>query len=380
MEELFDYKRVMQLEQYNEIPVQKELGKRGFIQVLDEDYQVIYQSRNYDKTTYTQGEIDCIPEYDNHIYVNTFTYETKEHEQRTLLTVDTYTIESGYTENGFIVLDEKLQIILSTIEVNRKAFTSAELIYLSGTAPEDYGVQKYAFTTEQGARRTLLMFVANVNGMDLDHYFRIGRYGYYVFGLCYVMMIIIFILWLNRKVKKPLNILNQAMIDFSDGKRDGQVSYTGPDEFMQICESFNKMSIRLAASEEVRGQLEKDKKKMLADISHDLKTPITVIQGYSKAICDDIIDEEKKSQYLMTIYKKATVLTELINVFYEYSKLEHPDFQLIRETRDLCEYVREYLVEKYDEIEILGINLEIEIPEEVIMCTDTETTPLHIGD
>lgn len=70
---------------------------------------------------------------------------------------------------------------------------------------------------------------------------------------------------------------------------------------------------------------------MLADISHDLKTPITIIQGYAKAICDGIIKEENKQQYLQTIYHKSIVLNELINAFSEYSKLEHPDFRPVKQ-------------------------------------------------
>ena len=82
-----------------------------------------------------------------------------------------------------------------------------------------------------------------------------------------------------------------------------------------------------------RKQLEQDRQKMLTDISHDLKTPITVVQGYSKAIRDKMVPPEKVPQYLDIIYQKSVSLANLINTFYEYSKLEHPNFSISPEKR-----------------------------------------------
>ena len=79
-----------------------------------------------------------------------------------------------------------------------------------------------------------------------------------------------------------------------------------------------------------------------------------------------LTDEEMQKQYLNTIVKKAESLTDMINTFHDYSKLEHPEFCLVRETQDLAEYLREYLAEKYDEIDLGGFNLEVEIPEETV--------------
>ena len=107
---------------------------------------------------------------------------------------------------------------------------------------------------------------------------------------------------------------------------------------------------------------------MLADISHDLKTPITIIQGYAKAICDGVIKEENKQQYLQTIYHKSIVLNELINAFSEYSNLEHPDFRPVKTKVDICEYAREYLATKYNELVLGGFLIEVEIPEMIIWC------------
>ena len=125
---------------------------------------------------------------------------------------------------------------------------------------------------------------------------------------------------------------------------------------------------KLESSEEERNKLIKDKQSMLADISHDLKTPITTIQGYSKALADGVISPEEYEKYFNIIYSKANRLTELINIFYEYSKLEHPNFKLVLEDVDLAEYLREYIAIKYEDILENGFNIEVDIPEKVMKC------------
>ncbi|QHI73002.1 sensor histidine kinase [Aminipila terrae] len=114
--------------------------------------------------------------------------------------------------------------------------------------------------------------------------------------------------------------------------------------------------------------MEEQRQKMLADISHDLKTPITTIQGYAKALADGMIAEEEQKKYLNKIYNKSIELTDLINTFYEYSKLEHPDFSFCFESIEIYEFLREYLAERYEEISDKGFELELDIPEDHAFC------------
>jgi len=107
---------------------------------------------------------------------------------------------------------------------------------------------------------------------------------------------------------------------------------------------------------------------MLTDISHDLKTPITIIRGYSKAIQNGLVSTEELPNYLNAIEAKAEALNELINVFYEYSKLEHPDFMLSAEPCDMCIFLRDYLANQYNDLNISGYQLDVDISELHIIC------------
>ena len=108
---------------------------------------------------------------------------------------------------------------------------------------------------------------------------------------------------------------------------------------------------------------------MIANISHDLKTPVTVISGYVDALADGKISPSEQGRYLAAIRSRTESLTGLINAFHEYSKVDHPQFSLQRRELDLCEYLREYLAGQYDTISLAGFALEVSIPETPCRCS-----------
>ncbi len=150
-------------------------------------------------------------------------------------------------------------------------------------------------------------------------------------------------------------MLNSAMEKISEGDSGTVLNYYGPKEFVEICDNFNQMSQALDEANRRNKRLESQKQKMIADISHDLKTPITVIKGYSKAVADGMTAPSEQEKYLKTIYQRSSELADLIEEFHDYVKLEHPDSKMELETTDLSEFAREFFAEKYNEFDIGGL-------------------------
>ena len=179
-----------------------------------------------------------------------------------------------------------------------------------------------------------------------------------------ILLMMFFVFRINKSVLRPLNLLKNAMEKFNAQEDKLEpISYSGAKELEEICESYNSMAEDLRKSDEGRRRLEEGRERMLAGISHDLKTPVTVIQGYANAILDGTISPQKEMTYIETIFKKSQVLSELINTFHEYSRLEHPDFVLNKTKGDISEYLREYIADRYDELAIAGFMLEVNIPD-----------------
>lgn len=119
-------------------------------------------------------------------------------------------------------------------------------------------------------------------------------------------------------------------------------------------------------TEEKERKLADDKKRnlLLSDIAHDIRTPMTTICGYSRALSEGVAEEKKRQAYLDVIYAKAMRMDELINLLFEYVKLESEGFVLHRQKGDFAELVREMTALLYTDFEEKQMSLVTEIAEE----------------
>lgn len=117
--------------------------------------------------------------------------------------------------------------------------------------------------------------------------------------------------------------------------------------------------------EEKEQQLEYDRRRnlLLSDIAHDIKTPITTLCSYSRALSDDVVQGKKKQEYLDAIYSKSMRMSELITLLFEYVKMDSSGFKLHREEGDIGEILRESVAPLYPDFEDRKMELLVEIPE-----------------
>lgn len=354
-------------ENYTELSLKTLLGAEGYFEIYDADARQLYTENKGQLSTYSEREISLIPQYNTEIRYEMRTYETEDEKERVLITAMKRAEDTGYQQDlWYVLLDENRNVMESSTDFPYTSLSQKELKLFTLSPESGSTVYRYTFQTNAGAERTLLMHVTDMDGRRYRRLNLLDKLYFPIYALVVLAAALIFTLWIHKRVKEPLLLLKSGIQDFADGRRDTKLSYTGPKEFEDIFDSFNRMATQLQQSEQMQEHLLAEKQRMLADISHDLKTPITVIQGYAKAVSDGLTDEETQQQYLKTITQKAENLTEMINTFYDYSKLEHPEFNLVKEKLDLAEFLREYLAEKYDEIELGGFAIEAEIPEEVV--------------
>lgn len=123
----------------------------------------------------------------------------------------------------------------------------------------------------------------------------------------------------------------------------------------------------LLAQEEAQ-KLARDQRRnlMLSDIAHDIKTPITTICGYSKALSEGVVEEKDRQSYLDVIYAKAMRMDELVTLLFEYVKLESEGFAMHKEPEDLAELAREMVALLYADFEDREMELILDIPEEEV--------------
>ncbi|WP_186786124.1 HAMP domain-containing sensor histidine kinase [Paenibacillus agilis] len=200
-------------------------------------------------------------------------------------------------------------------------------------------------SSEYAIHEPLLHKMAEEINADFYHSLLIG-----VILLLILFMINLFIYGrlASKRVTGPLKSILGGLHSIVDGQYDKRLQYSGDYELQQIQDHFNTMAEKLEQAEQMKQEMEASKQRMLTGISHDLRTPITTIQGYTQALQLGLIEtEEKRQQVLTTMLQKSQRVSELIDDFFELSKLESSDYPCELEQTDLSEFIREVAAEYY---------------------------------
>lgn len=172
----------------------------------------------------------------------------------------------------------------------------------------------------------------------------------------------------SKKIVRPLKEILKGIKKMTEGVYSTRIDFNAENEFAEIKDAFNFMAEEIQTSEIERNKLENSRQQLLVDISHDLKTPLTSIRGYAKALNDGMVDDEEKvKKYLNIIYNKSERATLLIENLHEFTKLDNSQYKINKEEQDFSEFVREIVSEFYNEFEEKHFELEIDLPEHEIM-------------
>ncbi len=106
---------------------------------------------------------------------------------------------------------------------------------------------------------------------------------------------------------------------------------------------------------------EQELRRQIANVSHDLRTPLTSILGYLQLLEGDGLSPEKKAEYLSVIEGRARTLQVFIASFYDLSRIEGGELPLERERIDLARTLSDQLTASYEQIEEAGLTMEVDI-------------------
>lgn len=169
------------------------------------------------------------------------------------------------------------------------------------------------------------------------------------------------------KLKEPLDALKQGIVHIADNDLSFHISYQKQDELGQLCGAFEKMRRELSDNNRRMCALVDERKKINASISHDLRTPITVIKGYSeyldRNIGRDVLTEDGTREIAGYIHEAASRLEDYANSVHEVQALE--DISLDYKEVSLADLMKEMqtqlsiLSEQYQ----TNIHISADLPE-----------------
>lgn len=163
-------------------------------------------------------------------------------------------------------------------------------------------------------------------------------------------------------LERSIHELRSNVDTIRDGNLNFEVMGSDYDEIDDLCEGFDSMRRALIISREHENQLRHERNMLIADISHDLKTPVTSIKGYIDGINDGIADTpEKLAKYLGTIKAKANLIDELVSNLSMFAKLEVSALEFNMSKGDLRELMYDVLDSCRLDFERNGIELEVNL-------------------
>ncbi|NUU76629.1 sensor histidine kinase [Paenibacillus xylanilyticus] len=191
---------------------------------------------------------------------------------------------------------------------------------------------------------------------------------YIMIGIGFVLLLIfVYSYWVARRIKKPLSILSQGLTQMIQGNYSTRLSISAEKEFVQIGETFNYMADVIENTSAEKRYAEESKQRLIVDLSHDLKTPITSIQGYAQALVEGRGEnKERQQRYLGYIYNKSVQVARMIQNMLELLKVDSPDYHMQIQKREIGEFVREVMADTYGEIEQKHFVLQMLVPDQEI--------------
>ncbi|MFW5691405.1 MAG: sensor histidine kinase [Chloroflexota bacterium] len=172
-------------------------------------------------------------------------------------------------------------------------------------------------------------------------------------GLAGLVVAVGLAFFISRTIARPLQAVSRAATAVARGDLDQQVPVSGPTEVRAVAEAFNYMSAEVRATQQAQ-------RDFMANVSHDLKTPLTSIQGYSQAIMDGAIRQPEQAAAI--IHDEAGRLTRMVNELTDLARMQAGQFSLHVTTLDISTILSTVTEKLQVMARQKGIRLEVKVP------------------
>ena len=149
-------------------------------------------------------------------------------------------------------------------------------------------------------------------------------------------------------------------------------------EFKELADEIAALTDRVREIEVKHMRQDEALRETIANISHDIRTPLTSLDGYFQLLTSEELPQEKKAQYAEIIRSRITSLNDMLDELFTYAKLQDPNYELELSPMDMTAATADIVLSFYDEIRKSGNEPKIELPEEPVMISAEKSSYTRI--
>ena len=165
---------------------------------------------------------------------------------------------------------------------------------------------------------------------------------------------------LARSQSRPVKQISVAVKQFAEGDLTSRVQLECGGELQALGDSINDMAQALS-------ELEDSRRSFVANVSHELRSPLTSMRGYVEGMLDGTIPEEEYGKYLSVVRDETRRLTTLVNDLLNLSRIESGKFPMNKVGYDICEQLRRILIGFEGRIDERCSDVQVNMPDEQLM-------------
>ncbi len=172
-----------------------------------------------------------------------------------------------------------------------------------------------------------------------------------------VMLAFLAVSYITGRMTKPIIEMNNIVRRFSKGDFDARVKVVGADEVAQLGKSFNYMADEIDT-------LEMSRRSFVANVSHELRSPLTSMRGFLEAMQDGTIPVEEHAKYLDIVIGENKRMTVMVNDLLDLARMESGQYTLKMENFDINELILRTLLTFEARVNAQNIDVAVEFEEE----------------
>ena len=165
-----------------------------------------------------------------------------------------------------------------------------------------------------------------------------------------------------KKITRPLTAMAGAAAAMAKGDFDVHAPESKVREIDELASAFNAMAGQLS-------QLEDSRREFVANVSHELRSPMTSIQGFVEGMADGTIPPDEHPRYLGVVSDEIRRLSKLVTDLLALSRMEKKDAKLNLRDFDICELLRRVLIRRMNDVDNKGIQIDARFADDALMVT-----------